>query len=1127
MNLTIHAYGAIQKKQWIPVLCSRELLKFLIIMKLMLILILSFSLTASADVLGQKVNIKAKNLALASVMKELGLQSGYSFIYDNQYLINAKPITIDIKNQEITTVLSLIFNDQPFDYTVKNNVVTLIPKINSKNRLSTTKNSLESVIKEDVLVRGKVVDELGKPLPGASVKVKGKQLGAVTNRDGDFALMGVPEDGTLVITYIGYQHYEIKVSRIPNPAVFALIPVTSSLDETIIQAYGTTSRRLNTGNIAKISAADIEKQPVTNPLAALQGRVPGMLVTQTTGLPGGAFNIQIRGRTAIDKSITSDEPLFVIDGVPYGAGNESLYNNIGIAGSTQLLGAVQAGISPFNGINPQDIASIEVLKDADATAIYGSRGANGVILITTKKGSEGKLSITLNTNHSVSAVGNPVKMMNTQQYVAARKKAFENDGITMTDANAYDIRKWDTTRYYNYAKMLAGGMARNHNTQLSLNGGSKLTKFSLRAGHNWSNTVLSKDTHDKRVNVGFNVSQSSQDEKLLVNFSGNYAETSSNLTSADLSEFNNLPPHLRLYNDDGSLSWAEAGYSFNNPLGAYNKRTTSNGSILYANVQPIYKISDEFKISANAGYNITTNNQRLVSPSTAARPGGLNTRAVNLGTTENRSWTVEPQLEYNKEIFGGRFTGLVGGTLQSTEGRYQRINAFNFPSDESMKTINNAPNSSSTEGNSQYRYAAFFGRLNYNYNNTYLVNLTGRRDGSSRFGPGKQFANFGAIGAAWIFTNEKFMKDTDSWLSFGKLRTSFGSTGNDKISDYQYLDTWGNQSFVKPEWGTSFLYPTKLYNPDYHWESTLKTEYALDLGFLKDRIMFSSVYFRNKSSNQLVQYKLAKITGFSSVIANLPATVINSGFEFSLGTRNIEKSDFSWSTDINISIPKNKLASFPGLANSSYYSKYVVGQPLNVIYAVKSLGVNPDNGLYTFEDRNDDGSYDEDDFQVLGHTDPKYYGGIQNSFRYKNFNLDFFVLFRKTTGQNYKRYYRYNSSSNFTNLPIIKEKIWEKPGDIADLGRLSTNLTSDLYTYVAKSNGIYSDASYISLNNVSLSYNLPKTLMNKWKVSNCRVYVLAQNLLTITAYEVGDPQTQNYLSTPPLQTVSAGLQVTF
>lgn len=1106
-------------------------------MRITTFLMLLGLLQVSAKSSAQLISLSGKNMPLMEVLKTIHQQSDYDFIFMVSAMDEAHPVNVDFRDLPLKEALAKVFADQPLGYAIEEGAVTVWMKKTHRGHTLTpnstwstgNKATPEGLVLAYAEVRGRVVDSLGRPLVGASVRVlnaagKRTALQTKTDREGYFELKNVPEDAMLEVTFIGYEQRTVNASGTVENVV--LQQATSTLDETIVQAYGTTTRRLNTGNIAKVSASEIERQPVTNPLAALQGRIPGMLVTQTNGLPGGAFNVQIRGRTAIDQNLTSDEPLFVIDGVPFGPGNESMYNGIPIAGASQSLAAVKAGVSPFNGINPQDIESIEVLKDADATAIYGSRGANGVVLITTKKAKEGSFSVTVNSNHGVSYIAKLVEMMNTQQYVAARKKAFENDGVEMTNANAYDVLLWDTTRNFNYAEMLAGGVASNHNTQIALNGGSKLTKFSLRGGYNWENTVLSKDHRSKRTNLSFNISQSSKNEKFLLNFAGNYTQSGNNLTSVDLSQFLNLPPHLNLYNDDGTLSWEEEGYTFTNPLAYFNSQTSSDGKTIYANFQPIYHINEDLKLSANLGYNITTNGQRRVHPSTAQSPNSTLPRTVNLGTTNSESWTLEPQVEYRKELWGGMVNALVGGTFQQAESRFQRINATDFPSDESMRSISNAPAYTATEGFSDYRYAAFFGRLNYNFRDTYLINVTGRRDGSSRFGPGKQFATFGALGAAWIFTNERIMDGIMPWMSFGKVRASFGTTGNDKIPDYQYLDTWAVVGFQKPEIGPAFLYPDKLFNPGYQWESTIKSEYALEFGLFNDRLMFSPVYFRNKSSNQLVNYQLPSITGFTGVVANLPATVINAGFELTLSSRNIEKANFSWRTDLNLSIPKNKLAAFPDIENSSYYTTYVVGQPLNVIYLLKYTGVNPENGEYTFEDLNQDGVLDTDDYQPLGNTDPKYYGGIQNSFRYKNFNLDVFILFRNTIGQNYKRHYRVNSYGGRNNLPVIKEKVWEQPGDIADVGRLSQQRGAGQYDFGYNSNGIYSDASFIRVNNVSLSYGLPKSVMEKWAISSLRVYALTQNLFTITAYEVGDPETQNFLSTPPLRTVTMGIQLT-
>lgn len=1102
--------------------------QFMRVMRITAFLMLLCLLQLSAKTNAQLISLSGEKMPLMEVLKEIHRQSGVDFIFAASSLKHAHPVTLHVQEVSLNEALRQVFEGQPLAYEIADGAVTVwgkdVPGLPDKPGSNIIGGMADNEI------RGRVVDSLGKGLPSVTVRVKGAEIATKTDQSGYFILNKVPADAVIEITSLGYKPYTVQANKLPDPVVFVLSLATSTLDETVIIAYGTTSRRLNTGNVATITSKDIERQPVTNPLAALQGRIPGMLVTQTSGIPGAAFNVQIRGRTAIDQNLTSDEPLFVIDGVPFGQGNKSMYNRIPIAGASQNMAAVQAGISPFNGINPLDIESITVLKDADATAIYGSRGANGVVLITTKKAKEGSFSVSLSSNHGIAYIAELPQMMNTQQYVAARKQAFANDGIAMTNANAYDLLLWDTTRNYNYAKMLAGGVATNHNTQLTLSGGSKLTKFSLRGGYNWQNTVLSKAHRDKRTNLNFNISQSSRNEKFLLNFSGNYTDGANNLTSEDLSNSLTLRPHLRLYNADGSLSWEEGGYKFTNPLASFNRQTSSRAQTIYASLQPVYHITKYLTLSANLGYNTASNSQRYITPMSAMNPGlSSSIRQVSIGTTGSESWSVEPQAEYKTKIGGGTVQVLLGGTLQRIKAASQTTMASNFPSDESMRSISNAPTFTMYEGFSDYKYAAFFGRVNYNWRNTYLINLTARRDGSSRFGPGRHFANFGAAGGGWIFTNLRGIADALPWLSFGKIRASYGITGNDKIKDYQFLDTWAVLPSQKPELGMAFLYPDKLFNPGYQWESTVKTEYALELGLFEDRIQVSPAYFRNRSSNQLVNYKLPYTTGFTGVVANLPATVVNAGVEITLRSDNIKRNNFSWSTSLNLSIPKNKLKAFPGIENSSYYTTYKVGKPLNQIYKLKYLGVNPDNGDITFEDLDGDRRSTTADYQYLGSTDPKYYGGIQNSFSYKNFNLDFFILFRKTIGQNYTRFYfsGYGFGNNNINLPaIVSKKVWEKRGDIAGLPRLSTVIPSDYYDFALSSDGIYSDASYIRLNNASLSYSLPGTLLNRWHIAALRVYALAQNLFTITNYEVGDPETQTFLATPPLRTITMGLQLT-
>lgn len=1089
-----------------------------------------FSVLASNSS-AQRVTLSARQLPVLDVLAMITEQTGYNFAMEQRLNAAQTSVTLNLKDAPIAEALKKVFVGKSISFEIhdRDRVVIIRESVTPEQALSRYP-VLIPVVEE---IRGRVVDSLGRPMAGVSIRVidvvgRRTRLQTKTDDAGYFDLQNVPEDASLEVTHVGYRASTIRVAEMQESTVVVLFESDHLLDETIVQGYGTTSRRLNTGNIARISAAELEKQPLANPLGALQGRIPGMLVTQTTGLPGGAFNIQIRGRTAIDEYITSDNPLFVIDGVPFGEGSLAI-NGLPSANLSQIQSALKSGISPFNGVNIQDIESIEVLKDADATAIYGSRGANGVILITTKRSSTGTSQLTVNSYQGVSYLGDPVQMMNTEQYLEMRRQAFANDGVTMTEFNAPDVLLWDPERDYDYANLFTGNTAGVHNTQLGYSGGSGLTRFALRGGYHWENTVLDKDHKNERINVAFNVTQRSNDDRFNLLFAGNYAHTVTNIINTDLAQFMMLPPHLRLYDDEGELSWEYEGFQFENPLAERLRNNNSTTTTLYGNIQPSYKLTEGLRLLANIGYNMTNTEQLSYRPITSINPSyhgnpWNGSRQVQLGGLQNRFFSFEPQLDFQRTLGPGRLHVLFGGTYQASHSAYRRTDAREFASDDAMRSLANAPTITMRDGATEYRYVAGFGRVNYNIQDTYLLNLTARRDGSSRFGPNRRFATFGAAGAAWIFSNESGFSEALPWMSFGKLRASYGITGNDKVTDYQYLETWSvNTAFLKPELGDEFLYPDKLFNPDYRWESTRKAEIALEFGFFNDRILFSPVWFSNRSSNQLVNYRLPLTTGFFVVVSNLPATVDNYGLEFSLSSENIRKPNFQWRTDVNLSVPRNKLVAFPDLEKSSYASSYVVGQPLNVLYKLNYTGVDPETGVYTFDDLNEDGRYDQADYVASGTTDPKFYGGIQNTFTFGNVNFSFHFMFRKTLGVNYMRHFQ----GAMHNLPVVDAKVWEKPGDIADIAKYSSQGRNNQFDFSNYSNGVYSDASFIRLNNVALSYTIPGRLIGGNTIKGLRIYALANNLMTFTAYEAGDPEVQTFLTTPPLRTITGGVQLTF
>jgi TonB-linked SusC/RagA family outer membrane protein len=549
---------------------------------------------------------------------------------------------------------------------------------------------------------------------------------------------------------------------------------------------------------------------------------------------------------------------------------------------------------------------------------------------------------------------------------------------------------------------------------------------------------------------------------------------------------------------------------------------------LVGNANFSYEFFTGFQLKANLGYNNTQMKQTVIYPISSQNPAFLPHGGTTVSDNSVNTWILEPQAEYQRNISKGKLDILLGITYQETINQTQAINASGYTSDALLENLQAAPNTSILNSNYiQYRYNGGFARINYNWEDKYLINITGRRDGSSRFGPGNQFGNFGAIGIGWIFSKEAFLLNNSTFLSFGKLRISDGTTGSDQIGDYEYFDTYSTTPY--PYNGTSGLTLTRLVNPNYSWEKTRKFESALDLGFFKDRILISTTYYNNSSSNQLVGYPLPVITGQSSVQANLPATVQNTGWEFTLNSINIKSNQISWTTSINLTIPRNKLVSYPNLAGSSYSTTYVVGQPLQIRLGYEFKGVDPASGFYQFLGK--DGKLTSnpvypDDLTLPVKIGIDFFGGLDNVIKYKGFELDFFFQFVKQTGINYLGAFSFPGS--MSNQPTNVLNHWQKPGDISNTqqyifyGQGASSYSSASYY----SNAPIADASFIRLKNLSLAYQLPSNLLNKIRVTNIRIFIQGQNLLTFTRYQGMDPEYQSFQYLPPLKVLTAGLQIT-
>lgn len=1083
------------------------------------LVLLLYCIFPNQKVYSQTITLSVKRELPQKLFREVEKQTAYRFIYAEADMKQAKPVTLQLKNAAIEEFLEACFAGQPFSFRREDfSIIVFAKTIQAVERTQEYKSEP---------VRGRILTESREPIAGATVRVKETGVGTATDQEGFFSIANGGIGKTLVISSIGFEGREVPLTSGWNGEIL-LVTSIGRLDETIVMAYGTTTRRLNTGNIGKVSGEEISKQPVSNPLAALQGRIAGLQVTQSSGVPGSSFTVQIRGRNSLAQG---SEPLFIVDGVPFAAGNESI-NQLSNAASVSSL---SAGLSPFNLLNPQDIESIEVLKDADATAIYGSRGANGVVLITTRKGKNGKTVIDFSAYTGWSRVTRTMDFLNTREYLEMRREAFVQDGIVPQVSTAPDLLLWDTTRYTDFKKLLIGHTARTGNMQLSLSGGTAATRFLIRGGYSRETTVMPTDQANSRLSIHSNINHQAWENRLVLSLTAGYSQSRSQLPVPDLAAYVNRAPNQRLYDSSGKLAWEEGGVSFRsgglidyaNPLAMLQEKYEGVFRSLLSNMQVEVKAFKGLVLRANMGYNNMIGEEKRLSPSTSIDPYSNTLPSANFSKSLKQSWIMEPQAEYMVRIGPGKLLLLMGASWQENEGSGLIAEGTNYTSDLLLGSIAGAGLVKNRSSSTHYRYTAVFSRVNYNVKDRYILNLSGRRDGTSRFGQKDRFNNFGAAGVAWVFSSERGMKERLPFLSFGKLRGSYGITGNDQVGDFRFIDTWNVGSIAYQ--GVPSLQPLTLFNPELGWESNRKLEGAIDLGFFAERIQISAAWFRNRSGNQLVNYPLPAMTGFTFIAMNLPALVENSGWEFQIGGRPVIGSIFNWSTSLVLTLSKNKLVSFPDIEKSTYANQYIVGEPLSIMKVYDITGVNATTGLYDVVDQNADGKIDNSDRILLRDLDPRYYGGLQNNISYRKFRLDIFFEFKRQTGANFLRSLSVPGTA-YRNQPVVVRDRWQKPGDVAMIQRYTSGSGSNIAynlaaNFLSSSDEAYSDASYIRLKNVNLSYTMPERWLGKGRV--VRAFLEGQNLLTITGYKGSDPEIKNINVLSPLRTLAAGIQITF
>jgi TonB-linked SusC/RagA family outer membrane protein len=1109
--------------------------QLLLKMKLSFIIVMISCMQAIAHpTYSQSITFSGRNVSLQSVFASIEKQTGFSFFFNFALIKDAKLVTLDLKDVPLEDALHEVLKGQGLDFYRTGKTIFIVKKVQSGEINPSNSSSPATQV---IDIKGRVTDQQGGALAGATVSVKYGNKATLTDDKGMFELKGVLAGSILEITYLGYQRREIRVEG--GDIRVEMTILNNKLDEVQVIAYGNTTERFSTGNVSTVKGEDIEKQPVNNPLLAIEGRVPGLFITQSRGFAGEAPTIRVEGQNSIS---SGNEPLYVVDGVPFVSQLLSTGLNSATIGSTGSANSGSAAGSPLSYINPSDIESITVLKDADATAIYGSRAANGAILIVTRKGKAGQTRINLNGQTGWGHVGNKLHLLNTQQYLQMRHEAKSNDGVAVLTTD-YDINgTWDSTRHTDWQNKLIGGTSQYTDAEGSISGGSGNTQFLIGPGYHRETTVYPGNFSDQKGSLHFNIDNHSADRKfdiqLFVNYLVDYNQlpTGNDLT---LQAMTLAPDAPNLYNADGSLNWMPASSgtsSWINPLSYLYNRYKDKANNLISNTALSYKLLPSLEIRASLGYTNFQSKESITATLASKAPETrLNsTRVANYAYNSINSWIIEPQLSYAHSLFGDdKLEALLGTTIQQNNSSGQQFSGQGYNSDFVMDDIKSAATVTVLSSvASAYKYNALFARINYNVKNRYLLNLTARRDGSSRFGPGNQFANFGAIGAAWIFTQEDFINRKLSILSFGKLKGSYGTTGSDQIGDYKFLPLYSPTSGIGvPYQNLPSLSTTGLPNPNLKWEETKKLNVGLDLGFLKDRILITANYAINRSSNQLVAYTLPINSGGNFIFKNLGATVQNSSWEFSINTVNVTGKKFNWNTSFNLTIPRNRLTFFPDLATSSLGNTLAIGQSVSLVRAFTYMGVDPTTGIYDFKDATGKTtsapSFTTDRTSFIN-PDPKIYGGIENSFSYKGISLDIFFQYVSRRGTDYL--FGANNPAGYfnTNEPTRVLSRWQKPGDVSKQERYSSN--TSLFTALGSaigSNAAYVNASYIRLKNVSLSWQLPSNWREKAGLKNARIYLQGQNLFNITNYVGLDPETLSSAVLPPLRVITIGAQIQF
>jgi TonB-dependent starch-binding outer membrane protein SusC len=969
-------------------------------------------------------------------------------------------------------------------------------------------------------------------LPGVNVTIKGTTQGTISDLDGNFSISVAP-DGILVFSFVGYLTQEISVAGTTRLEVI-LEENAQQLSEVIVTGYSSVSKRDITGSVSSIKAEKFKEISINGVDQALQGQVAGVQVTQSSGTPGGGIAVRIRGSTSIS---AGNRPLFIVDGIPVETGSLS---------SREFGGQTDNALSM---INPSDIESMQVLKDASAKAMYGSRASNGVVIITTKRGARNaNTKITFDAQRGIIDPVNTLKLLNATQLLELQREAVTNAGQNPDALGLIrGITNGISTDWQD--EVLRRGIMQQY--QVTASGGDTNTSFYLSANYRNEEGVQLNNSFE-RMGVTLNLDQQLA-RKLKIATNLTLSRTLNNRVKGDnfldgvySGAIKSLPYYVP-YDENGNLigpnSGMYAGFPNFNPVAqALLPRFKTLSIKMIGGINATYEIKPNLILrgQVSVDYNDITEDQYESSqtaiggflPSVGGQGYGVYIAQAATNMVSNLT------LSYNKQFSGKHsFNGFIGTEVFRTFYNGADVQGRLFPSDDftyiaSAGIVDAGSSTKSPPGG----LVSAFAEARYDYDDRYLATFGMRTDGSSNFGPNNQFGYFPAISLGWRISQESFFKSNT--LTDLKLRGSFGYTGNERIAAFQFLGTWGAATYN----GNSGVAPNNTANPNIKWESTREINIGADLELWQGRIQTSLEVYHNKTSDLLLTRPYPFTTGFGGIPDNI-GDMENKGIEWSATSVNIDK-NVRWSTTINLSKNLNKVLfladSIPlyrGYSAEGVDATNIVreGHPLGTFWGLNFLGVNPATGNAIYEDLNGDGLINNSDAMVIGNSQPKLIGGITNNVSYKRFDASIFFQFSYG-----------NKVLNFTKATLVNMggdiennqteealRRWQQPGDITDVPRYElSSTTNNLH-----SNRLLEDGSYLRLKNLSLGYSLPPKLIQRWMIDQARIYITGTNLLTFTKYTGSDPEVStldgsttaqgiDFFTLPQVRTISIGLNIT-